>query len=320
MTRMTRRELIRAAAVFGGGAVAARIFHSPAAHAFAQAAAPADQLAATRAQTAAAPIDVLKLSDTLTMLSGPGGNVVVLNGQDGKVIVDTFILGAFPALKQRLDAIGSAPIKLVIDTHWHFDHVDNNEAFRNAGAGILAHENTRKRMSESHDILGMHFNPAPAAARPTDTFTTTRTLQTNGERVDLGYIRPAHTDTDIYIHYTRANVLHLGDVFFNGTYPFIDASTGGSINGMIAGVEQALKVSNGTTKIVPGHGPLGDRAALMRYRDVLADVRDRVRKLKDTGRSVQDVLAARPTAHLDDPWGKGFMMPNDFVAIVYNTL
>src|SRR5687768_14319575 len=271
MTPMTRRELIRAAAVFGGGALAARILHSSAAYAFTQAAPPADQLATMRAQTAAVPIEVIKLSDTLTMLSGPGGNVVALNGQDGKVIVDTFILGAFPALKQRLDAIGSAPIKLVIDTHWHFDHVDNNESFRNAGAGILAHENTRKRMSEPHDLLGMHFNPAPAAARPTDTFTTTRTLQTNGERVELSYIRPAHTDTDIYIHYTRANVLHLGDVFFNGMYPFIDASTGGSINGTIAGVEQALKLSNATTKIVPGHGPLADRAALTRYRDVLVD-------------------------------------------------
>ncbi len=319
MTQLTRRELIRAAALFGGGAVAARVLHPSVVHALTQAA-PADQLAAMRAQTAAVPIEVLKLADTLTMLSGPGGNVVVLNGQDGKVIVDTFILGAFPALKQRLDAIGGAPITLVIDTHWHFDHVDNNESFRNAGAGILAHENTRKRMSESHDLLGMHFNPAPPAARPTETFSSTRTLQTNGERVELGYIRPAHTDTDIYIHYTRANVLHLGDVFFNGFYPFIDASTGGSINGMIAGAEQGLKLSNPTTKIVPGHGPLADRAALTRYRDVLVDVRDRVKKLKDAGRSVQDVVAARPTAHLDDPWGKGFMMPNDFVAIVYNTL
>lgn len=319
MTQLTRRELIRAAALFGGGAVAARALHPSVVHALTQAA-PADQLAAMRAQTAAVPIEVVKLADTLTMLSGPGGNVVVLNGQDGKVIVDTFILGAFPALKQRLDAIGGAPIKLVIDTHWHFDHVDNNQSFRDAGAGILAHENTRKRMSESHDLLGMHFNPAPPAALPTDTFSSTRTLQTNGERVELGYIRPAHTDTDIHIHYTRANVLHLGDVFFNGFYPFIDASTGGSINGMIAGAEHGLKLSNATTKIVPGHGPLADRAALTRYRDVLVDVRDRVKKLKDAGRSVQDVLAARPTAHLDDPWGKGFMMPNDFVAIVYNTL
>src|SRR5688572_2986563 len=278
-TPITRRELIKTAAVFGGGALVAQCLPTSI-YALAQrAAAPVDQLAAMRAQLAAAPIEALKLSDTLNMLSGPGGNVVVLNGPDGKIVVDTFIQGVWPALKGRFDAMGSAPIKLVIDTHWHFDHADNNESFRNAGAGILAHENTRKRLSEPHDLLGMHFDPAPPAARPTDTFTQTRTMQANGERVDLGYIPPAHTDTDIYIHYTRANVLHLGDVFFNGMYPFIDASTGGSINGMIAGTDRMLKMANATTKIVPGHGPLGDRAALTKYRDVMVDVRDRVRKL-----------------------------------------
>lgn len=322
-TPITRRELIKTATVLGGSAFVAQLFPSSVVRAYAlaqQAAAPVDQLAAMRAQMAATPIEALKLSDTLTMLSGPGGNVVVLNGPDGKIVVDTFVQGAWPALKQRLDGMGNAPITLVIDTHWHFDHADNNESFRNAGAGILAHENTRKRLSEPHDLLGMHFNPAPAAARPTDTFTQTRTMQANGERVDLGYIPPAHTDTDIYIHYTRANVLHLGDVFFNGMYPFIDASTGGRITGMIAGAEQALKMANATTKIVPGHGPLGDRAALTKYRDVLVDVRDRVRKLKTAGRTLAEVQAAKPTADLDATWGKGFMMPNDFVGIVYNTL
>ena len=322
-TQFTRRKLLETATVFGGSACLAHIFPASIGRVYAlvqQAEAPADPLTAARAQMAAAPIEAFKLSDTLTMLSGPGGNVVVLNGPDGKIVVDTFVQGVWPALKQRLDAMGSAPIKLAIDTHWHFDHTDNNESFRNAGAGILAHENTSKRLSESHDLLGMHFNPAPAAARPTDTFTQTRTIQANGERLDLGYIPPAHTDTDIYIHYTRANVLHLGDVFFNGIYPFIDVSTAGSINGTIAGAERMLKIANAATKIVPGHGPLGDRAALTKYRDVLVDVRDRVQKLKGAGRSLQEVVAAKPTADLDVTWGKGFMQPDDFVAIVYKTL
>lgn len=322
-TQISRRELIRTATVFGGSAVLAHLVPASIGRAYAlvqQAAAPADPLAATRAQMAAAPIEALRLSDTLTMLSGPGGNVIVLNGPDGKIVVDTFVQGVWPALKQRLDAMSNAPIALVIDTHWHFDHTDNNETFRNAGAGILAHENTRKRLSEPHDLLGMHFNPASAAARPTDTFTQTRTMQANGERIDLGYIQPAHTDTDIYVHYTRANVLHLGDVFFNGMYPFIDASTGGSINGMIAGAEQSLKIANATTKIVPGHGPLGDRATLATYRDVLVDVRGRIRTLKDAGRTVEQTVAAKPTADLDAVWGKGFMQPDVFVAIVYGTL
>ena len=322
-TEITRRQLIRRTTAFGGSALLAHLFPASIGRAHAlvqQAGALVDPPAAARAQMAAAPIEALGLTDTLTMLFGPGGNVVVLNGPDGKIVVDTFVQGAWPALKQRLDAMGNAPITLAIDTHWHFDHTDNNESFRSAGAGVLAHENTRKRLSEPHDLLGMHFNPASAAARPTDTFTETRTIEANGERLDLGYIPPAHTDTDIYIHYTRANVLHLGDVFFNGMYPFIDASTAGSINGTIAGAERMLKMANATTKIVPGHGPLGDRAALTRYRDVLVDVRDRVQKLKTAGRTVEQTVAAKPTADLDPTWGKGFMQPDDFVAIVYNTL
>jgi cyclase len=320
---MNRRELLKIATVVGGGGVIAHLLPPSVARAYAlvqQAAAPADPLAAMRAQMAAVPIEVTKLTDTLTMLSGPGGNVVVLNGPDGKVVVDTFIQGAFNPLKQRLDALGSAPIAWAIDTHWHFDHADNNESFRKAGAQVLAHENTRKRLSEPHDLLGMHFNPAPPGAMPTQTFAQTHALKANGEQIDLGYIQPAHTDTDIYIHFTRGNVLHLGDTFFNGTYPFIDASTGGRINGMIAAADRALKMSSGTTRIVQGHGPLGDRAALVTYRDVLATVRDRVQKLKSAGRTEKDVVAAKPTADLDATWGKGFMQPDMFVTIVYNTL
>jgi glyoxylase-like metal-dependent hydrolase (beta-lactamase superfamily II) len=269
---------------------------------------------------AAAPIETVKLGPNLTMLSGPGGNVVVLQGADGKIVVDTFVLPVWAALKKSIDSMGNAPIKLLINTHWHFDHTDNNANFRGAGAGILAHENTTKRLSEPHDLLGMHFDPAPATARPTQTFKDTHKMQANGEPVELGYIQPAHTDTDIYIHYTKSNVLHLGDCFFNGIYPFIDASTRGNVNGMIAAADRALKMTDNSTKIVPGHGPLADKAALTKYRDVLVTVRDRVQKLKTSGRKLEEVLAAKPSADFDATWGKGFMMPNDFLTIVYNTL
>lgn len=225
-----------------------------------------------------------------------------------------------PGLKQTIDGLGSAPIKLLIDTHWHFDHTDNNQRFREAGAGIVAHENTRKRLTEPHELLGMRFNPAPAGALPTQTFKDTYALQANGESIQAGYIPPAHTDTDIYIQYAKANVLHLGDVFFNGMYPFIDAGTGGNIGGMIQGSDRALKMVDSSTKIVPGHGPLGDRAVLLRYRDMLVTVRERVQKLKSGGRTLEEVVVAKPTADLDGVWGKGFMQPNDFVAIVYGTL
>ena len=284
------------------------------------AAPPVDPLVEMRKTGGAAPIETVKLTDSVVMFSGPGGNVAVLHGPDGKVVVDSFYQTAWDRLKQALYGLGSGPVASLIDTHWHFDHVDNNENFRRAGAEIVAHENTTKRMSESHDLLGMHLLPWPASALPTRTFAATHTLTANGETVELTYVPPAHTDTDIFIRFTKANVLHMGDVFFNGMYPFIDQGTGGTINGTIAGAAQGLKAVDSRTKIVPGHGPLGDRAALGKYHDMLVTVRDRVQKLKSSGRPLEDALAAKPTKDFDAVWGKGFMPPDNFVTIVYSTL
>ena len=266
------------------------------------------------------PIEVLKLTDRLTMLSGPGGNVVVLPGSDGKVVVDTFVQSVWQKLSEALNGLGKDPVKIVIDTHWHFDHSDNNGAFQKAGAVVLAHENTKTRMAQSHTLMGMSIPASPPEALPTQTFKTTHSLTLNGEQIAIGYVPPAHTDTDIYIHFTKDNVLHLGDLYFNGGYPFIDASTGGKINGMIAAADTGIKLADATTKIVPGHGPLGDRATLTTYRDMLATVRDRVQKLKSSGQSLDQVVAANPTAEFDAVWGKRFMDPKRFVGFVYETL
>lgn len=318
---ITRRDILRTGAKLAGAALLV-----PSVPAWArpfvrhQAPAAADPIAKMRADIGATPIDRLKLTDALTMLSGPGGNVVVLNGPDGKIIVDSFVQTAWGGLKQILDGMGSGRIATLIDTHWHFDHADNNENFRKAGASIIAHANTTKRLSETHELLGMTFTPAPAAALPTQTFTSTHSLMANGEQVTLGHIQPAHTDTDIYIRFAKGNVLHMGDVFFNGLYPFIDAGTGGSINGMIRGVELGLKLADNSTKIVPGHGPLADKAALTKFRDMLVTVRDRVQKLKASGRKLEEVVAESPTKEFDPTWGKGFLPANMFIGLVYNTL
>ncbi len=310
---MTRRDLLKRAGVLGAAAVAAQ-----------QLAAATNPLAAMRAQMAATPIQQTRLTNLIVMFSGPGGNVVVRNGEEGKVVVDTFVQGAFPALKQRLDTIGNAPIVATINTHWHFDHADNNESFRKTGSKLIAHENTKKRLAQSHDLLGMHFTPVSAAAMPTETFTqsdhVTFELTLVEEYVDLGYIPPAHTDTDIYVYFAVDDVLHMGDTFFNGQYPFIDAGTGGRIDGMIAAAEKGLKMTSAETRIVPGHGPLGDRVALTRYRDMLVTVRDRVQKMKTAGRTEKEVVAAKPTAEFDAAWGTGLIQPDAFASIVYNTL
>ena len=318
----SRRTFLRSAGVLTGGAVLWR-FAPDGPHAY-PLQAPAVQVdplvEKLRAQMGAAAIETTKLGDRLMMLSGPGGNVVVLSGPGGKFVVDSFLQPAWPRLKAILDGIDNSPITLLIDTHWHIDHSDNNANFRAAGARVLAHENTRKRLMEPHDLLGMHFEPSPPEGLPGEIFADRRSVTGGGEQMVLAYVPPAHTDTDILVHFTRGNVLHMGDLFFNGSYPFIDASTGGNMNGMIASADTALQLVNAQTKVIPGHGPLGDKASLGQYRDMMVTVRDRVQKLKTSGQTLEQVVAAKPTKDLDDPWGKGFMQPDFFVTIVYGTL
>jgi cyclase len=324
----SRRAMLRDSATLAGSALLGQLFPASllrgAVPAYVQqpSAPPADPVAAFRAQMAANPIQTQKLADNLTLLSGPGGNVVVLNGTDGKFVVDTFVSPAWPRLKESLDAIGNAPLKLVIDTHWHFDHTDNNGPLHAAGATVLAHENTKKRMSETLDVpvLGLHFPPSPAAALPQETFATTHELQANGETLLLEHVSPAHTDTDIFIRFQKANVIQTGDLFFNGFYPYIDGGTGGKVSGMIAAADKILPLANNYTKIVPGHGPLGNRGDVLKFREMLVTARDRVQKLKSSGRPVQEAVAAKPLADLEPAWGKGFFSGDIFVQVLYTTL
>jgi cyclase len=326
MKFITRREMLRTAAALTGGALAARFYPATLVHAatpgFPQQQPTGDQVAAMRAQFGGTPIQPQKLTDSLTLLSGPGGNVVVLNGADGKLMVDTFVSPAWPHLKEALEAIGNAPVKTVIDTHWHFDHTDNNASLRAAGATILAHENTKKRMSEAHElaVLNLKFPPSPADALPQHIFKESQKLQVNGETVALVHVPPAHTDSDIYVHFQKGNVLQTGDIFFNGSYPYIDDGTGGSVSGMIAGATKLLAVADNNTKIVPGHGPLGNKADLMKFRDMLSMVRERLQKLKSSGKTVQEAVAAKPLDDLDPVWGKGLFNSDTFIQIAYPAL
>jgi glyoxylase-like metal-dependent hydrolase (beta-lactamase superfamily II) len=321
----TRREWLRGAAVLTGGALAARFYPA----ALARAAAPgfpqksaADQVAAMRAQFGGVPLTSQKLTDNLTLLMGPGGNVVVLNGADGKLLGDNFVQPAWPHLKDVLAAIGNAPIKTAIDTHWHFDHSDNNASLRAAGATLVAHVNTKKRMSETHTlaVLNMTFPPSPAEALPQQTFEQSHKIAMNGETVSLVHIPPAHTDSDIYLHFEKGNVLQCGDVFFNGSYPYIDSGTGGSVSGMIAGATKLLAVADANTKIVPGHGPLGNKADLTKFRDMLTAARAKLQKVKASGKSVDEAVAAKPLADLDAVWGKGLIDGPSFIQIAYPAL
>ena len=317
---VTRRDALRAATAVAGGMVWTRLF--PRSFAQQPTAPPADRLAAFRAQIGAAPIQVHQLAENLTLLSGPGGNVVVLYGSDGKLVVDTFVRPAWPRLKEALAGIGSGPVHVVIDTHWHLDHADNNAPLHAAGATVVAHENTKKRLAEQHHLafLELDVPPSPVTALPQQTFADSHSLSFGGETLALAHFAPAHTDTDIYVHFPRENVLHAGDIFFNGRYPFIDGSTGGAINGMVAAADKALSLADKDTKIVPGHGALATKADLATYRDMLASARDRVQKFKSAGKSMAEAVAAKPLTDLEATWGKGRFNGDTFVQIVYTTL
>lgn len=281
-----------------------------------------DPLVAARAQFGKVPIASTTLADHLTLLSGPGGNVLVSSGKDGKLLVDTFVTSAWDRVQTALANISNAPLKFVIDTHWHWDHTDNNANCARAGATLIAHENTSKRLRETHDlaVLNFHFDPAPGEAVPHHTFAESHQMHFNDEHLTLGYFAPAHTDSDIYVHFQKANVLHMGDVFFNGMYCYLDGGTGGSLAGVIAASTRMLAMIDSNTKVIPGHGPLGNKASLKEYRNMLQIADSRLKKLKTSGKTLDQVIAAKPLGDLDPVWGKGFFNPEDFLRIVYPTV
>lgn len=279
---------------------------------------------AQQLRTAAAKetIKTTKLTDTIFLLQGVGGNVVCQVGPDGKLVIDSQISTGTPHLLDALAKLDEHKLKQLINTHFHFDHTDGNASLHLEGAFIVAHENTRLRLLKPQTIqtYAAQFPAAPDAGLPQQTFAEAQTLWVNNDRLDLVHTPEAHTDSDIFIHFNKGNVIHTGDIWFNGMYPLIDIGSGGSINGMIRGVDQALALADQRTKIVPGHGQLGDKAALQGYRQMLVTVADRVEKMKAQGKTVEDAVAAKPTADLDAQWGKGSIQPTTFVALVYESL
>lgn len=279
-----------------------------------------DQL---RAAAANETIRTTKLTDTIFLLEGVGGNIACQIGPDGKILIDSGISTGTPHLLDALGKLDDHRLKLLINTHWHVDHTDGNAALHLAGAFIVAQENTRARLASAQylRIYDVHFPAAPEAALPQDTFEDSNTLWMNNDELTLTHAPNAHTDSDIFIHFVKGNVIHAGDLWFNGMYPMIDLSSGGSITGMIHGVDAVLAKADERTKIVPGHGALGDKAALTAYRAMLGTVADRVTKLKSTGSTIEQAIAAKPTADLDATWAKmGPLKPDTFVALVYESL
>lgn len=272
-----------------------------------------------KSDAANADIAVQRLHRDVSVLQGSGGNIAVLTGADGKVLVDAGISVSRPRIAAALASLGGDPPKLLINTHWHFDHADGNEWLHSAGATILAHENTRKRLATAQRVEDWKTDfPAPGpGALPTETFADSRTVRASGSTLDLNYYGPAHTDCDISVYFSEADILHTGDTFWNGVYPFIDYSTGGNIDGSIRAAEANVAKASSNTVVIPGHGPVGNRAQLVEFRDMLVGIRERVAALKKQGRSLDEILAARPTAPFDAKWGGFVIDPEFFTKLVH---
>lgn len=267
-------------------------------------------------------IQTQKLADTVYMMTGSGGNLGLSAGEDAVFLIDDQFAPLTPKIEAAIAKITDKPVKFVLDTHWHFDHTGGNENLGKTGAVIFAHENVRKRLSTEGfiEFLGMKTSPSPKAALPLITFTRDLTFHINGDEVFVLYVPNAHTDGDAIIHFKKSNVIHTGDTFFNRMYPFIDTSSGGTLDGMIRAADLVLRLADDDTKIIPGHGPLGNKADLQAYRDMLADVAARMRRLVRQGKTLDQAVAAKPTARFDEQWGKGFLPPEKFVAMLYGNL
>ena len=316
---MNRRSFLRASATAGAATLLAP--HWTLAQAVPNQAV-ADRVAQGRQAAAKTPIKSTQLYDSVFLLQGAGGNMALQLGDDGANLVDSSFSTASPALLEAINAIDKEPPGTLINTHWHFDHTDGNERLNQAGFNIVAHQKTRDRLSTPQTIkaFSLSLPAAPKAAWPVLTFDSSLHLWLNDDSIDIVHFEPAHTDTDVYIHFNNADVLHVGDTWFNGFYPFIDESSGGSIGGMIQANEKALALAGSKTKIIPGHGPLGTKADLQAFHDMLSGVRDKVAALKKAGSSEQEVIAAKPTAQWDPVWNKGSLPPEVFTGIAYRTL
>ena len=268
-------------------------------------------------------IKVTALGGSVYMLEGSGGNLGASIGDDGIFLIDDQFAPLTPKILAALREIDEGPVRFVINTHYHFDHVGGNENMGEAGSVIVAHDNIRKRMTTEmfNRFMDKTFPPYPEAALPVVTFNDRVTVHLNGESATVYHVAQAHTDGDSIVHFPQSNVIHMGDIFFNKMYPFVDLDGGGTLQGMIAGAELGLSLAREDTKFIAGHGQaLGDVGELTEYRDYLVEARDNVQVLIDAGKTLPETISAKPTAKWDQTLGQVWITPAQFVTFIYNSL
>ncbi len=262
------------------------------------------------------------LGDNCYMLQGEGGNITVAVAKDGIIMVDGQYAPLHDRIRAAIEAISKQPIKYLINTSFHDDHTGGNESFAKDGVTVVSQINVSKRLAAgtTNGLTGAKTLPAPQAALPSDTYTNFSKIRLSGRVADLKHAPNAHTDGDTYVWFKTANVLSTGDTFTNRGYPDIDFANGGHIDGMIAATDAYLKLANAKTRIVPGHGPLADRAALVEYRTMLVTARNRMTKLVKEGKGEDEVVAAKPFADLDPKWAPTELASKNFIRVVYHSL
>ncbi len=267
-------------------------------------------------------IEVHEVAPGILMLVGQGGNIGVSYGEDPVFMVDAQFGQLTEKILAAINTRTAKPVQFVLNTHWHGDHVGGNENFSARGALIMAHEKVHARLSVDQ-FLGAFGSKVPAAPKgtlPVITFTENISFHWNGDTIEIFHAPEAHTDGDVIVHFHKANVIHMGDTYFNGMYPFIDVDTGGSIDGMVAVADAVLARCDENTRVIPGHGPLSNQSELQAYREMMATVREAVAKLMREGKSREEVIAAKPTAALDAAWDGGVLDPDTYVGHIYNSL
>lgn len=279
-------------------------------------------ISSTPAEEKKVEFKTFQLSDTVYMLMGRGGNVGISTGEDGLYIIDDQVRPVTKELLQAIRKISNKPIRFVINTHYHADHTGGNETIGGAGAVIIAHDNIHKRMITPQVSIFMNkTTPAYAkAALPVVTFNDRMSLHFNGETATAYYVANGHTDGDSIIHFPASNVIHMGDMFFNGMYPYVDLDAGGSIEGMVNAADLALSMADESTRIIPGHGQLAMAEDLKNYRDFLIKASTNVQALIDQKMNLQQIIAAKPTDEWDEELGKVWIKPAQFVTFIYNSL
>jgi cyclase len=267
-------------------------------------------------------IKTLKVQNGIYMLVGQGGNIGLFIGEDGTFLIDDQFAPLTPKHLEAIKTAGGEVPRFLINTHYHADHTGGNENLGKAGTLIFSHDQVRERLTVETVIqaFNMVTPPLPKAALPVVTFSSDITFHLNGDTLRAFHVPRAHTDGDSVIHFKNANVIHSGDVFFNGLYPFIDVDHGGTLNGMIRAADAVLELADGNTKIIPGHGPLGDKAQLQAYRDMLATAYERLSQLKEKGLSMEEAVAEKPLADLEELWGKGMFPGEKWISLIYEGL